>query len=251
MKKKIWKIFLLGAFIYVLYMIGVAVWYHTHNYSITYLKDEFNVGSGSSLSDFYLADNNNDLLNLVKRKDAFLYSFEYFKKDSSLVKTSMTYNNVTMKNRYDDYMEYGMSIYQFKKEEKFKLNSTKKALKNVNWYTIYGFSPSDLSSYRVDNILGLKGNLEINSLEYFYEGNIIDEKDSLNGRLKNILIDPESFEIGFNNDQKRKIYIEPTEEKQPLSVSFYQKEDMIFVIFLSSAKNKITENSINEFIVFE
>lgn len=249
MKKVLGKLILLATFIYILYLTGITIWFYSAYFDEMYLKDEFNVGSGS-LSDFYSGDHNNNLLNLLKRKDAFLYSFEYYKKDSSLVKTSMLYNSRTKSDVYNDSLEYGIVIYSFKINKDFKLNQVNTRMIKTDWYFIHSMGSANLFSYKVKQKMGLKGNLTLNSMEFYYEGEIVKEKDTLNGRLKTILIKPEVFEVGFNNERKRMIYVKPEEEKQPLHLSFYEKDDMLFVIFLSSAKNKITENSINEFILF-
>lgn len=250
-KVKLWKILLLGLFLYILYLIGITVWhYSTYTYK-SYLKDEFHVKSNSSnslgISDFVM----NDDLKIKNRNDAFLYSLEFYKRDSSLVRTNTIYRSISKKDIFSDSLEYGLAIYSFGIKRDFSLKMIKNKMQNKDWYMIHSLGDSELFSYEINKKMGLKGNLEINSLEYYYEGDIIKELDSLNGRIKTILLKPKIFEIGFNNNQIRKLQVKPAEAKQPLSVSFYQKENKLFVIFLSSEKNKITENLINEFIVFE
>lgn len=247
-KKKIWKIGLILFLLYFLYLLSITAINHFTYYNIIYLKDEFRVQS-ESVSDFKLIDY--DLLNIKKRKDAFSYVLEYYKKDSSLVKANFIYNNISKKDILNKDSEYGIGIYLFKMKNKFSLNLVQRNLKNYNWDNGHQLGYANLFSYEVNKRLGMKGGLEINSLEYYYEGNIINENDSLNGRLKTILIYPKIFEIGFDNERKRMIYVEPTKANQPLSVSFYQKENYIFIIFLSSIDNKISENSIKEFIHFK
>lgn len=247
-KLKFWKIGFILFLLYFLYLISITAINHFTYYNVIYLKDGFRVQS-ESVNDFKLIDF--DLLNINKREDAFSYLLEYYKKDSSLVKANFIYNSISKTDILNKDSEYGIGIYLFKKKKKFSLNQVQSNLKNCNWDNGHQLGYANLFSYEVNKRLGMKGNLEINSLQYYYKGTVISEKDTLNGRLKTILIYPKIFEIGFDNEDKRMIYVEPTKEKQPLSISFFEKGNNLFIIFLSSTKNKITENSIWEFIQFE
>src|SRR5690606_36244850 len=214
---------------------------YSHN---SYFYNEYFDGSERKQASAYKS-----LVSIIKRSNDLIGVVEQIN-DNKLVKTSLTYYKFNS-DKSKVIESYGICIYMFKLNG-FHLNHMDKELR-MNWHEhlIYDIGSGGVPNYDVKQRLGLEGNLKISSLEYYYEGNVIIEKDSLGGRLKTILLKPDKFEIGFNKDRERKIYINPIEEKQPLSVSFYQSGNKLFVIFLSSENNKITENSIDKFIVFD
>lgn len=243
--KRVKKIILILVVLYILHTLFIGACYYIIYSHDAYVKNEYFDGSERQDASIY-----NDLVSVVKKNNDLTSVVEQTN-DNKLVKTSLNYYKFNS-DKSKIIESYGICIYKFTLNEQFHLTQVNNKL-DVNWYEyfIYNMGSGAASSYSVKQAPWLKGDLKINSLEYYYEGDLINKKDSLNGRLKTILIKPESFEIGFNNDHKRMIYIEPTESNQPLSVTFYQKEDMMFLIFFSSEKSKITEESINEFIVFE
>lgn len=224
--KTIRKIFFICVAIEFIRFIVIAIF--TINSSTSYSKESY--FSGTELRS---ASTHKDVVDIIKKNAEWSIIIELSKGDE------VVFTSFSCSGPCD--AATNMEIYNFDLNQGFSLSQSDKSL-DLNWwnYIFYGY----------DKFLFMKSGLKINSLEYYFKGEMVSEKDSLDGRLQTFVVKPDSyFEIGFNNDLKTMINIDANDT--PLSVTFYQKNNILFLITLRSNQQEITSNTIENYIYFE